>query len=77
MHLLHFARQMRRRGWYYKRQRKGIAAFGMRFPNGRGTTVVLDLAVIGKVIMRPGDLAQYHTDQAALAAQYVPEMAGV
>lgn len=70
MHLIQFARQMRRRGWAYNRREKVMAAFSIGFPNRRGITVVVDLKVIGQATMRPGDLAEYHTSQALHSAQY-------
>jgi len=72
MKAVRLARHMRAMGWRYGRRRKGEALFGIRFPNGKGVTRVVQLIMLPDLQMSPQQLAAFLTLDAALAAGHDP-----
>jgi hypothetical protein len=67
---IELARQMRKRGWCYSRRRRGQATFGVRFPNGKGVTRVLELGLVSRLEISAAQLADYLSAEAASSVRY-------
>ena len=65
-----FAREMRKRGWRYRRRQRGEALFGIRFGRGPGVTQAISLAELVHLKIGERQLAEHLTDDAALTAGY-------